>query len=55
MKEYCENIEFCRWFCIFKYFDGIVKVKDECFVLIKYECCDICLFYCKCEDCVEKV
>ena len=55
MKEYCENTELCRRFCILKHFDGIAKAKDECSVLTKHECCDICLTLCKCEECVEKV
>ena len=55
MKEYCENTELCRRFCILKHFNGIAKPKDECSVLTKHECCNICLPLCKCEDCVEKV
>ena len=55
MKEYCENIELCRRFFILKHFNGIAKAKDECSVLTKHECCDICLPLCKCEDCIDKV
>ena len=55
MKEYCENTKLCRRFCILKHFDGIAKARDECSVLTKHECCDICLPLCKCIDCVDKV
>lgn len=55
MKEYCENTELCRRFCLLKHFDGCVKAKEECSVSTKHECCDICLPLCKCEDCVEKL
>ena len=43
MKGYCENSELCRRFCLLKHFDDLEKAKEECSILTKHECCDICL------------
>jgi len=50
MKAYCENTE---RLCLLKHFDGHDKAKEDCSVLTKHECCDICLPLCKCDKCVE--
>lgn len=55
MKGYCENSELCRRFCLLKHFDDLEKAKEECSILTKHECCDICLPLCKCDECVKKL
>lgn len=54
MKLYVINIVECCCVLFLSYLDGEVDVKREIenLKVVRYNCCDICIFICDCEDCI---